>query len=103
MENRFHHLIEIIHHKFGCEAQWLRSERVRQEWRGQTVWEGDVQVFAVKGCPTAEIAYAWSWQTEHGSARSTAILNEGPVMSASDAVRSATAVGYEQGEQQPPR
>ena len=89
MENRFYHLIEVIRQKFDCDAQWLRSEHVQEEWRGQTIWEGDVQVFAIKGCATAETAYAWSWQTDSGHARVAVVLNEGQVMSAIDAVRAS--------------
>ena len=100
MENRFYHLIEVIRQKFDCEAQWLRSEHVRDEWRGRTVWEGDVQIFAVKGCATAETAYAWSWQAASGHSRVAAVLNEGPVRSAGDAVRVSILTQHEEDEQQ---
>jgi hypothetical protein len=103
MDSRFHDLIEVIRRNFDCEAQWLRSEHVVEEWRGETVWEGDVQIFAIKGHPKAELAYAWSYQTEDGKARSTAILGEGPVGSAGDAVRAAVVMGHEEGDQQPRR
>ena len=103
MDNRFHDLIEAIRRNFDCDATWLRSEHVHEEWRGETVWEGDVQICAIKGYPKAELAYAWSWQTEDGTARSTAVLGEGPVSSAGDAVRAAVVTGHEQGDQQPRR
>ncbi len=58
--------------------------RVREEFQGQTVWEGEVLVFYLLDHPTAPWCYAWSVDD-----RVTAVLHEGPVDSPEAAVRAA--------------
>ena len=40
-------LIEAIRHLHGLQATWLESVPVKETHEGQTVWQGEVQVFAV--------------------------------------------------------
>ena len=40
----------------GVESTHVRSERVHETFQGQTVWEGVVEVFALKGHPKAGLA-----------------------------------------------
>jgi hypothetical protein len=56
-------LIEAIRHLHGCEATWVESLDVHEKSGDETVWEGDVQVFDVKGHPKATRVYAWSHAT----------------------------------------
>jgi len=44
----------------GVEATHFGSEPVHETFRGETVWDGVVEVFTVKGHPKAKLAYAWS-------------------------------------------
>jgi hypothetical protein len=50
----------------GVEATHLRTEPVHETFRGETVWDGVVEVFAVRGHPKAGLAYAWSDETDEG-------------------------------------
>ena len=34
--------------------------RVREEYEGEAVWDGNVYVFDLTDHPTAEVAYGWS-------------------------------------------
>jgi hypothetical protein len=88
-------LVEAIRHLHGLEATWLRSEFVREEFNGETVWQGDVECFAVKGHPVASEAYAWSYATEAGKRRFMAILGMSPVTDARKAVQAAIAAGQQ--------
>ena len=97
MSNRFHQLVESFAKNHNCEAQWLRSEHVHETWRGETVWEGDVQIFALRGHPAAELAYAWSYQTSEGVSQIITVLGVPPVKTAADAVRSAIRDKHERG------
>ena len=51
------------------ESTHLRSEPVRETFQGETVWEGVVEVFALTGHPTAQLAYAWAHETNDGGRR----------------------------------
>jgi hypothetical protein len=61
-------LIEAIAHLHGATATWAESVPVRETFRGEVAWEGEVQVFDLAGHPTATRAYAWSHATEGGAA-----------------------------------
>lgn len=79
-------LVEAIRHLHGLEATWLESVPVHEQHEGQTVWEGEVQVFAVEH-PKATRIYAWSHETEGGKRRFHAVLGVKPVDGAVMAVR----------------
>ena len=84
-------LRKAIRDLHGVEATHLRSEPVRETFQGQTVWEGIVEVFALKGHPRAGLAYAWSQDTDGDGRNYIAVLGVSPIKSASDAVRAALA------------
>jgi len=75
----------------GVDSSHLRSERVRESFQGETVWEGVVEVFALKGHPKAGLAYGWTQDTDDGGRRYVAVLGVPPIKSAQDAVRASIA------------
>jgi hypothetical protein len=81
-------LKEAIRHLHGLEAKWIESVPVHEQHEGRTVWEGEVQVFAVTH-PKATRVYAWSHETEGGRRRFHAVLGAPPVDGAEMAVRTA--------------
>ncbi len=86
-------LLDAIRHMHGCEATWLESVPVTETFRGETVWQGVVQVFAVEH-PKASRVYAWSHAVGEGARRKFyAILGAGPVVDAVSAVRVAIIAG----------
>lgn len=87
-------LLDAIRHMHACEATWLESVPVTETFRGETVWEGVVQVFAVEHPSGASRVYAWSHAVGEGPRRRFfAILGAGPVVDAVAAVRVAIAAG----------
>jgi hypothetical protein len=48
-----------VEHTHRCNAKWVETVPVRGHIGGETLWEGDVEVFAVQHA-TAKICYAWS-------------------------------------------
>jgi len=75
---------EAIRATHGADAQLAQRVRVREEFEGETVWEGEVLVFDLEGHPTAAKCYAWEVDGEV-----TAVLHEGPVTGPREAVRAA--------------
>jgi len=83
----------------GVEPTYVETVAVRETFNGETVWEGDVQVFEVVGHPTAKRAYAWSFFNEDSRKRRyIAVLGDGPVVSAQTAVRAYIVAGVKSGE-----
>ncbi len=74
----------------GCKAKWIESVPVKEVFRGETVWEGIVQVFDLIDHPKAKRCYAWSHELEGSKKRRFfAVLHQGPIDSPEAAVRAA--------------
>lgn len=76
----------------GCPARHAESMPVLEMFRGQTVWEGVVEVFDLIGHPKAKRAYGWGFK-DGGEMRYLAVLELPPVNSPNTAVRAAIAAG----------
>jgi hypothetical protein len=81
----------VIHHLHGCDSKHVESVPVHEVFRGQTVWQGVVEVFTVTGHPKAQRAYAWAHLTgaDDSGERIVAVLELPPVASPETAVRAS--------------
>ncbi len=73
----------------NCGAEWRETVPVHEAFRGQTVWQGEVEVFDLTGHPKAKRAYGWSHRdgvNDEGE-RFVTVLEIPPVESALTAVR----------------
>ena len=78
----------VINQLHKCKSTWVESVPVKEVFQGKTVWEGDVEVFALTGHPKATRCYGWS----HGNPEQfITILELPPVKSAQDAVKVGVA------------
>lgn len=83
-------LVEAIKHMHGCAATHVSTEHVHERSpNGETVWEGDVEAFALTSHPSVSKAYAWSEATTGTRRRFFAVLHAGPVDSPAAAVRAS--------------
>lgn len=86
MENNKREYIErlrmVIKRLHGCDSRWRRSEPVTETFEEQTVWDGEVEVFAIDH-PQARTAYAWS----DADGNFTAVLGVPPALDPQNAVR----------------
>jgi hypothetical protein len=83
-----------IRDRYGIEGTHVFTTHVREELEGGTVWEGDVDVFHLHRHRSARIACAWSHDGGEGSRCYAAVLLEGSVTSARDAVRAHLAAAH---------
>lgn len=73
----------------NCGAIWRETVPVHEMFRGQTVWQGEVEVFDLTGHPKAKRCYGWSHldgANDEGE-RFVTVLEIPPVESALTAVR----------------
>jgi hypothetical protein len=56
-------LKDVIHKLHGAEATHHVSVPVKEVFNGQTVWDGVVEVFHLKGHPKTDTVYAWLHDT----------------------------------------
>jgi len=76
----------------GCEATYVESVPVVEEFQGETIWQGDVEVFDLVGHPKAKREYGWGYTTtESGGRRYFTVLELAPVDSPQTAVKIAIA------------
>ena len=73
----------------NCGAVWRESVPVKEVFRGETLWNGDVEVFDLTGHPKAKRAFGWSHPdgADNKTERFVAVLEIPPVESALTAVR----------------
>lgn len=73
----------------NCGATWRETVPVHEVFRGETVWQGDVEVFDLTGHPKAKRCYAWSHLdgAKDERTRFVAVLEIPPVDSAQKAVQ----------------
>jgi hypothetical protein len=84
-------LRDTIRRLHGAEATHVESVPVKETFRGETVWEGIVEVFELTGHATAHRVYAWAHETDDPDKpiRHVTVLHLHPIKSAQDAVRAA--------------
>ena len=88
MSERIENIAKAVERAAECPASHLESVVVVEAFRGQTMWEGVVEIFALAGHAKAKRAYGW--QTGKGAeARFTAVLEIPPIDSANTAVRAS--------------
>jgi len=88
-----------VSHLHKCGATYAQTVPVHEVFRGQTVWQGDVEVFDLHGHPKAKRCYAWSHlQGENDQdERFVAVLEIPPVVSAETAVRVQIVKDFKKG------
>ena len=98
MKNKINHprevsykvLAKAILDLHGCKATWIESDPVKEEFEGEVIWEGIVQVFDLTDHPKATRSYAWSYGLDNSKKRRFfGVLHQGPVDSPKKAVKAA--------------
>jgi hypothetical protein len=84
-------LKDVIRRLHGVESSHLETVPVKEAFQGKTVWDGDVEVFALHGHPKTNRVYAWSHETDDPAnpKRHVTVLHIPPVVSPVLAVRAA--------------
>jgi len=84
-------LQDVIRRLHGVDSEHIETVAVKETFQGQTIWDGLVEVFELKGHETAHRVYAWAHDTddpEHPR-RHVTVLHLHPIKSAQDAVKAA--------------
>lgn len=81
----------MIHHLHGAKAKHLESVPVKEVFQGQTVWDGVVEVFRLKGHPQTDRVYAWTHATDDPAhpRRHVTVLHIPPAVSPRTAVQAS--------------
>lgn len=84
-------LRDVIHRLHGAKATHRESVPVKETHKGQTVWDGVVEVFDLSGHSKANRIYAWAHDTDDPKQpkRYVTVLHIPPVVSPQTAVQAA--------------
>ena len=86
-------LRQAIRDLHGCKSEYLQTVPVTEVFQGKTIWQGEVEVFSIRGHPKAKRAYAWAHLSGDNDqqTRYVAVLELPPVDSPQAAVKAAIA------------
>jgi hypothetical protein len=79
-----------IHETHGCDSTHVETVPVHETFQGQTAWQGNVEVFSIRGHPTANQCYAWGY-TDGDKSEAVAVLAISPINSPLRAVQAYIA------------
>jgi hypothetical protein len=84
-------LRDVIRRVHGVESEHVSTIPVKEVFEGRTVWDGFVEMFELKGHPTAQHVYAWGHDTDDPQRprRHVTVLRLGKIETPLDAVRAA--------------
>ncbi|MDX6303694.1 MAG: hypothetical protein QOI77_663 [Blastocatellia bacterium] len=94
--NYIEELQEVIRKMHGAESKHIETVPVVETFNGQTIWEGEVEVFDLEDHPTASRIYAWSHDTDDPSnpKRHVTVLHLPPAITPRKAVQVSIASDY---------
>lgn len=92
----------VIENLHGCKPTYVETVPVIERFQGQTIWEGDVEVFDLEGHPKADRVYAWSHLAGDNDEqkRYVTVLHLPPIDSPQTAVKIAIVQEYREREKQ---
>lgn len=73
-----------IEHLHKCRAVHRETVPVHEQFNGNTVWKGDVEVYVLSGHPKANLCYSWPYGDPE---EFITVLDLPPVDSAESAVK----------------
>ena len=100
MNTYIEELRDVIRRLHGAEATHVETVPVKEVFGGETVWDGNVEVFDLRGHPKATRAYAWAHDTDDPKKprRHVTVLHIPPVTSPVMAVKAAILEEFRNGK-----
>lgn len=100
--NYIDELADVIRKLHGSEATHVETVPIKEMFQGQTVWEGEVEVFDLADHPKASRVYAWAHETDDADRpkRHVTVLHVPPVTSPELAVRASIIQDYRKANEQ---
>ncbi len=99
--NYIEELKDAIRRLHDSESSHVATVPVKESHQGQTIWEGNVEVFDLHDHPDAPRVYAWAHETEDADRRRhVTVLHIPPAVSPETAVRAAIIQEYRERQQE---
>jgi hypothetical protein len=97
--NYIEELKAVIRKLHGAEPQHVETVPIKETHEGQTVWEGEVEVFNIDHPQTSRV-YAWAHETDDpdNPKRTVTVLHIPPVTSPRRAVQATIVQAFREAE-----
>ena len=94
--NYIEELQEVIEKLHGTRATHVETVPIKEEFQGQTIWEGEEGVFDLYDHPQTHRVYAWAHETEDADhpRRHVTVLHIPPATSLRKAVQASIVSDY---------
>lgn len=60
--NHIEQLKELIEREYATTAKHVEAVPVHETFEGETIWDGEVEVFEVPEFPNADLVFAWAFE-----------------------------------------
>src|SRR6185436_19170343 len=93
-------LQEVIEKLHGSRSTHVETVPIKEEFNGQTIWEGEVEVFDLYDHPETSRVHAWAHETEDTDRprRHVTVLHMPPATSPRKAVQASIVSDYREQE-----
>ena len=98
--NYIDELRDVIRKLHGAEATHVETVPITESHEGQTVWQGEVEVFDLHDHPKASRIYAWTHETDDADVprRTVTVLHIPPITSPRKAVQVSIVQAFREAE-----
>ena len=97
--NYIQELQDVIRKLHGSFARHVETVPVVETFNGQTIWEGEVEVFDLHDHPKTDRVYAWRHETDNpASPRTVTVLHVPPITSPRKAVQASIVQAFREAE-----
>lgn len=91
--NTIERLKELIEQEYGTTAKHVETVAVHETFEGETIWDGEVEVFEVPEFPDADKVFAWAFDDDKGEQQVT-VAQIPPATTPENAVRAYIVSQY---------
>src|SRR6266404_3547597 len=94
--NYIEELQDVIRKLHGTESTHVETVPIKEIFNGETVWEGEVEVFDLHDHPKTHRVYAWAHDTDDSNnpKRHVTVLHVPPATSSRKAVQASIVSDY---------
>ena len=94
--NHIERLKELIEREYGTTANHVDTVPVLETFEGETIWDGEVEVFDVPEFADADQVFAWTFDDDNGEQHVT-VAQIPPATSPENAVKAYMVSQYGKG------
>ena len=94
--NHIERLKELIEQEYKTTANHVETVPVLETFEGETIWDGEVEVFDVPEFPNADRVFAWAYDDDNGEQQVT-VAQIPPAISPENAVKAYIVSQYGKG------